>query len=132
MIEFREELKGEKMKEIKIKDLENIKPKEYSWGKSWSVIEADETGGELNAFYKEVRKPEEKATFHKKSTETHLIIRGRGVILVGNKEIRVKELISIIIPPNTPHQVIPDPNTVMEIYVTATPPVIKEDIFEVE
>lgn len=130
MIEFREKLKGEKMKEIKIKNLEDIQPKEYSWGKSWSVVQAEETEGEFNSFYKEVRKPEEKATYHKKSTENHLIVKGRGMIVVGNKKIRVKELTSITIPTNTFHQVIPDPNTVMEIYVTATPAVTKEDIFE--
>ena len=133
MIEFNQELnKGEKMKEIKNKNLEDIQPKEYSWGKSWPVVQAEETEGELNAFYKEVRKPEEKATFHKKSTENHLVVRGKGAIVVGERKIKVKELMSIIIPPNTPHQVIPDPNTVMEIYVTATPAVTKEDIFTIE
>lgn len=117
---------------IRIKDLEKIQPKKYSWGKSWLVVDAEESGGEFNAFYKEVRKPEEKATFHKKSTESHLIVKGRGTILVGKTKIRVNELMSIIIPPNTSHRVIPDPDTVMEIYVIATPPVTKEDIFKVK
>lgn len=129
MTKSKEVLQSEESEpKIKIKDLEKIEPKKYDWGESYPVVTAEETDGQFNAFYKIVRKPE-KITYHKKSNENYLIIKGRGVIMVGEKRVEVSEFMSIVIPVNTPHQVIPE--TVMEIYVTSSPPVTKEDIFEI-
>lgn len=50
---------------------------------------------------------------------------------VGDRQIEVSEGMSIIIPPNTPHGLIV-PAGEIEVYVVATPPITKEDFFEVK
>lgn len=114
--------------EPKIKDLRKIKGKEYSWGKSWPAITAKKTRGKFNAFYKLVKKTEEKPTYHKKSYEHHFVVKGEGVIILGKKKLKADTGTLVFIPTYTPHRVIP--KTEMWIYVISVPPVTKEDIFQ--
>lgn len=49
-----------------VKKLKQNKPKKYSWGISYPVDTAEETGGHYNSFYKIIKRPVEALEYHKK------------------------------------------------------------------
>ncbi|MBI3957015.1 MAG: cupin domain-containing protein [Candidatus Kerfeldbacteria bacterium] len=67
------------------------------------------------------------AHFHRETTEHYYIVSGRGFVWVDGDFVPVHVGSYLVIRPNTPHQVIPNPESTLEILVVATPPWRAED-----
>jgi mannose-6-phosphate isomerase-like protein (cupin superfamily) len=65
--------------------------------------------------------------FHKVGEETYYILKGRGKLIVNNKEHIVSPGDAIFISPNATHQIFTEGNEVLEFVVVSAPPWTPED-----
>jgi len=68
------------------------------------------------------------AHYHNKLTEVYHIVDGSGILVLNNEEVSVQKGDTILIYPETVHQIKSD---YIKILVIATPPFSEKDYFEV-